>query len=279
VTASDEQLEWEARAGKPAAAFAFLAVFLLLAATVVRQSAFPNGGDNDREILQSIHDHSSAYVQSAVLQGLSTLALIGVLLYLCRLIKARNPDFQPWIMPLVIGGPILLCAAGILTSLHEVDIANTFVNSGAETAKRADELRKDTQPLAVGLSFGGTFAVAISFVLVTMNAMRVGLLTRFTGIVGVIIGVLFVVPILPGFILQVFWLAAVGVLFLGYWPGGRGPAWETGQAIPWPSGVQRAAAGEAAASIPPEPELEAGDSAAEPRSKNPRKSKKRKRRR
>ena len=40
-------------------------------------------------------------------------------------------------------------------------------------------------------------------------------------------------PILSGpLIVQLFWLVAIGVLFLGRWPGGRGPAWETGEADP-----------------------------------------------
>ena len=40
-------------------------------------------------------------------------------------------------------------------------------------------------------------------------------------------------------IIQAFWLGALGLLFLGNWPGGRGPAWETGEAVPWPSPQQR----------------------------------------
>ena len=52
--------------------------------------------------------------------------------------------------------------------------------------------------------------------------MRVGLLTRFMGILGVIVGVLFVIPLgsqLP--IVQCFWLIAVGLLILGRWPRRR----------------------------------------------------------
>jgi hypothetical protein len=73
-------------------------------------------------------------------------------------------------------------------------------------------------------------------VLISINAMRVGLLTRFMGILGVIVGVLFVIPIgsqLP--IVQCFWLISVGLLFLARWPGGVPPAWDTGRAEPWPS--------------------------------------------
>jgi hypothetical protein len=38
---------------------------------------------------------------------------------------------------------------------------------------------------------------------------------------------------------QAFWLGAIGSLYLGNWPGGRGPAWESGEAEPWPSPARR----------------------------------------
>jgi hypothetical protein len=31
----------------------------------------------------------------------------------------------------------------------------------------------------------------------------------------------------------------VGALFLGNWPGGRGPAWESGEPDPWPTPAER----------------------------------------
>jgi len=68
----------------------------------------------------------------------------------------------------------------------------------------------------------------------------VGLLTRFMGVLGVIVGVA-VAPILPidqQGIIRVFWLAALGMLFLGRLPSGTPKAWATGQAEPWPSQQQ-----------------------------------------
>jgi hypothetical protein len=50
--------------------------------------------------------------------------------------------------------------------------------------------------------------------------------------------VLRLMPLVPE-ITQAFWLGAVGALFLGNWPGGRGPAWVTGQPDPWPTAQQR----------------------------------------
>jgi hypothetical protein len=77
-------------------------------------------------------------------------------------------------------------------------------------------------------------------------------------------------PVVPE-IIQAFWLGAVGALYLGNWPGGRGPAWETGHADPWPTAAERrglvpagdadgggagdsgTASGNGAAAEPPEP--------------------------
>jgi hypothetical protein len=42
--------------------------------------------------------------------------------------------------------------------------------------------------------------------------------------------VLFPLPII-----QIFWLASLGFVFLARWPGGDLPAWQTGQAVPWPT--------------------------------------------
>ena len=57
-----------------------------------------------------------------------------------------------------------------------------------------------------------------------------------------------------------FWLGALGGLFLGRWPGGRGPAWETGEPDLWPTPerrmglLQEEAAGEEPALDEPGPE-------------------------
>jgi hypothetical protein len=37
---------------------------------------------------------------------------------------------------------------------------------------------------------------------------------------------------------QCFWLMMLAVLFSGRWPGGRPPAWQTGNAEPWPSSAE-----------------------------------------
>ena len=85
------------------------------------------------------------------------------------------------------------------------------------------------------MQLGGQLALAVAFVLISLNAMRAGLLTRFLGILGVIVGVLTIFPIGPVLVVQPVWLLALGFIFAGSWPGGVPPAWRTGRAEPWPS--------------------------------------------
>jgi hypothetical protein len=65
--------------------------------------------------------------------------------------------------------------------------------------------------------------------------MRVGLLSRFMGILGVIVGATFVLPLDQQGIIRVFWLGALAALVLGRWPSGLPAAWTAGEAVPWPT--------------------------------------------
>jgi hypothetical protein len=93
------------------------------------------------------------------------------------------------------------------------------------------------------------------------------------GVLGVILGALFVLPLIASPIIQLFWLLALGALFLNLWPGGRGPAWETGEPEPWPSAQGRLGRPAEENDEEEEPEPEPERAAAQP---NPRASRKRK---
>ena len=200
--------------------------------------------DDEREFLIAIDENAGAFLASAFIQAVSFLFLAGVLVYLYRATKARKPEFPAIALGLAIAGPLLLAVAGPLSDISRLDIADDFLGSGAQTEKRAEDLLEDRSVGAAAVGSAGTLALAIAFVLININAMRVGLLSRFMGIIGAIIGGLYVLPILSGpLIVQVFWLLAIGFLFLGRWPGGRGLAWETGQAEAVALGRRAAAAG------------------------------------
>ncbi len=69
--------------------------------------------------------------------------------------------------------------------------------------------------------------------------MRAGILSRFMGILGIVVAALTVFPVFGPPIVAIFWLGALGALFMNRWPGERGPAGATVEEIPWPSSMDK----------------------------------------
>ena len=240
----ESQLGWERRLGRPVGVAAFLSIAFVVGSLISRSTVFTSTPKTDHVALRLIDSHGTAFMASSVLSSLSYLAVGVVMWFLFLATRHRRPELPPWLMPLIYFGPIVLAIATVLITKYQLDAAHDFV-SGAPTERRADALIKNMSQVPQVFGLAGSFAFAISLVLVSLNAMRAGLLTRFLGIMGVIIGALIVLPIVPGVreIVQIFWLGSVGAVIIGFWPGGRGRAWETGEPAPWPSaGEQRRAA-------------------------------------
>jgi uncharacterized protein DUF4386 len=263
----DAQLDWERRAGRWAAAAAFISATALVANTVLVQAVvLQDRPDQDRGVLLAIDEYSGAFLVSSFVQALNYIALGVVLWFLFRATRYRREELPAWFIWLVYLGPAMFAVASVLSSIDRIDIADQFASSGVTEGRagerRAENLLDERGPVPVALGAAGTLALAFSLVLVNLHAMRAGILSRFLGIIGIIVGVLYVIPIFGGpLIVQLFWLGALGAVFLGYWPGGRGEAWETGTAVHWPSAAERrrealgAAAAEEVGDEPePEPE-------------------------
>jgi len=180
--------------------------------------------------------------------------------------------------------PVIAAILSVATAVLQVRAANHFhghLLAPAAAKDLADHyIRQSPAPVVGYLLFAVNFAVGGSIVLVSLNAMRAGLLSKFMGILGIILGVLTAIPFFLGgpSIIQFFWLIALGILFLDRWPGGRGPAWESGEPIPWPSAAeqrQKQAQPTAGSEQPAEPAAVGGVATA---TEHPR-SKKRKRKR
>jgi uncharacterized membrane protein YgcG len=135
----------------------------------------------------------------------------------------------------LLGAP--LAAIGIIGYVISYgSAAQQFVSQGAQTYPEAHHLTSAaTLSIFQIVDYLGELLLAVSFVLVSLNAMRVGLLTRFLGFLGIIGGVLTLFVITPVPIVQFYWLAALAYLFTGRWPSGVPPAWRTGRAERWPS--------------------------------------------
>lgn len=297
---TEEQLQWEARLGRPAALAAFAAGLLLLAGSAVFQSMLEDRREVEPlpDFLLSVSESPGTLIAQAALQAAGVLCLIFVFYYLFRATVHRVPQMPRWIVYLIVIGPAMYAISQVLGAVDRVDVAEMFADrdysfpdadadsnldqcpaiAGRIGEDCAEELLRDNpNGLAIGLSLAGSVAVAFLYVILPLRARRAGLLSPFMAILGVIAGVLLVlqlVPLVP-IVIQAFWLGAIGALFLGNWPGGRGPAWETGNADPWPSAAEKRGL-----VSPPEPE--AGDEAApaepEPAPERP-SSRKRKRKR
>jgi hypothetical protein len=260
----DEQLAWEARAGKPVAVASFLAALMAMVSAVYLQVALSSDPDGADEVLRAADRESGDFVVSGVLRAVAVLLLIPVLLYLFRAARYRRPQLKPAAAVLLVLGAVTLAVAVILQQLELVDIADGFFpdQAAARDIEDAaeDYIRDEASPVLQGLSLGGSIALAFAMIMISLNAMRAGLFSRFMGILGIFVGILLVIP-LGVQILQLFWFGALGLLFLNRWPGGRGPAWQTGEAIPWPGAAEqreeierRRAEREGVQDPPPEPE-------------------------
>jgi MFS family permease len=281
-----EQLEWESRWAKPVAAAAFLSVGFTVAASLYVSSSIDTtpDADNTRELLRTVDEQSSVFTTGAVLSGIGGLLLAVVLWYLFNATKARRPELQKAALVLAIVGPILLAVAGILVQLNLVDRAGEFLASGPQSEARADDLVADRPALIQSLGLSGALALAFATIMIAQNAMRVGLLTKFLGILGIVVGALYVLGMifpLGTDVIRLFWLIAVGLVILGWWPGGRGPTWTTGVPEEWLSTAQRRAIEKAeasqAADASPANGAGAGADDDPTRTRSPRKRKKKRR--
>lgn len=248
-----EQLEWESRNGRLVAIAAFASA-LLVGGGLIWGQAIIAGANDSVESLVNVHKHESAVVAASIVQALGTLLLAPVLAYLFTATRYRRSELPRIALPLAIAAPVL---SAILVIVAQVTIIHAARNLAPElplppklASDRADHFLKPVQHVAIFGYIAG-LGMAGAFILVSLNAMRAGLLSRFMGILGIIAGALYVLPFLGGpAIIEFFWLLALGVLFLDRWPGGRGPAWDAGEAIPWPSAAEQRAAAQPA----PEPE-------------------------
>jgi hypothetical protein len=287
VATTDQQLAWEARQKPRAAVSAALGGVLAFAGAIYNATALsgaprplfldtlrtaaengPIGSQPSARIpqFQFFSDHLSSVVIGAVLLGLASLAAGGALTFLAYATRARSERFLRLGLYLPFVGGVLTLIGSVVTAIA----SGAYVNDLLDGARTVDAVKDASQPVGliagqIIVQFGGLL-LAAAFVLVALNAMRAGLLTRAFGAVGIFIGVLVVLPVpLLSQVLQPLWLFALSWLLLERWPGGVPPAWRTGRAEPWPSAAQQraervpAARGRRAAPKPepePEPELE-----------------------
>lgn len=265
------QLTWEqerkTRLGVPAVAGGFLYLFgaviigsalsgaptvgpLQGIAPALSGIARPHESPRAPEVRYISH-HSFALIAGSLMSAIALLALTGVLFLLVRATRFRRPQSWPATAPLVVIGGIGFAivsighqiAGAILT--HNFAAGHDFGNHAVDHALTTGAVNMAAQyvSLLAGLS------LTVGMISACLGAMRTGLLTRWMSVVGIFAALLIFLP-LGGQTLTLvpaFWLAAMGLLYMGRWPGEEPPAWAAGEARPWPTAAGRQSGAESPA--------------------------------
>lgn len=233
-------LERERSGARLAGIAAISAAPLYIASSYMRGTSSVVDFSLATEQFRAAHGETSQLLISAVLGALGVAVLVIPLLYLFRAAQARSERVSGPMLGFVFIGPILLGAALVISALAQRQIASDFVARsvpGGDIYTLLDDLINDSTLATVGsnLVFPGVLGTIVALVYVPLQAMRVGLLTRFFATLGMALGVaLILIPYQYSLLAASIWFAWLGFIFLGKVPNGRPPAWVAGAAIPWP---------------------------------------------
>jgi hypothetical protein len=260
----EEVLAWEAANRQRAGIAAFVAAGLTILGVILTTLSQPGASEFDDKIVTvvdamnrtaagqpvppgrfsafavDVGQHPTIPIVGAIVYGLGSLSIYFAMAYLFRAARARRPGMQQIALVMAAVGAVGFGVGRAVSEVARYIGAHDFVNAVDRTNSAATDALSPTATL-VGQLIWETCALALGFAIaiISLNAMRVGLLSRFMGVLGVIVGVA-VAPILPidqQGIIRVFWLAALGMLFLGRWRN-TPKAWATGEPEPWPTQQQ-----------------------------------------
>jgi hypothetical protein len=239
----EEVIARERRWAGPVAFATFAATLLFVAGLVLLGRTIGAGGES--ELLRNIDSHRSTMVIATLLQAISVALLAAPLLYLFRAAEARSQNMRGQLVGVVVAGPIFLAIAYALNAVINLHAATDFLAKAHHfaTTDLADKAAQKTiddeglRPLAAGFGIGGQLGFAVAMVYSCLHAMRVGLLTRFWGSLGMALGAVSFLF----FQFTLLWFVYLGLLIARRLPRGRPPAWEAGEAIPWPTPGEAAA--------------------------------------
>ncbi len=189
---------------------------------------------------------------ASTVSALGSVALGAAVTYLALATRYRRPALPVIIVWLPGIGAVCQALSTVLATLGTNQTIDTFL-SGPRTLDAADEIGAGGLTAVAQILSAGTLALALGILLVSINAMRVGLLTKFLGIIGIFAGALLILPLNPLPVILAFWLVLLGLIILGAWPSGQPPAWRTG---PAPAVAERGGAPPPARRLPPAPEPE-----------------------
>jgi hypothetical protein len=190
-----------------------------------------------------ISQHAFALIAGSTLKSIALVALTLVLLLLLDATRFRRPQTWTYARPLVLVGGLGLVVINIVHQVvgsiraHSFAVGHDFTSHSVEQALTKGAVNVGSQYL----DLLAALALTTGMIVVSINAIRVGLLTRWMGVIGIFSGILILLPI-GGATLEIvpaFWMLGMGILYLGRWPNGDPPAWAAGEARPWPTQAER----------------------------------------
>jgi hypothetical protein len=272
-----KQIAWELHRRTRLAVPAFAGGFLYLLSAIVITSTLSGlptvgplqglaplvAGEADPAVsprtdeVKFISHHAFTLIAGSVLAAVAIGALTVILLFLYDAAVFRRPGMWKPARLLVLGGGIAVALASIAHEVVYAVVTHNFAVGHDFTRKAVDRaLTTGTANQVVAyLSLLAGLALVVGMIVVLLGALRSGLVPRWMGILGMFSALLILLPN-TGATLQLvpaFWLVMMGILLGGRWMGGDPPAWEAGEARPWPSRAQVAAERKAAASGEPVP--------------------------
>ncbi len=192
-----------------------------------------------------ISHHAFGLIAGSTLKSLALVVLTLVLVLLFDATRFRRPQTWSAARPLVLVGGIGLAVINIAHQVigaiqaHNFAVGHDFSNHAVEQALTKGAVNVGSQYL----DLLAALLLTVGMITVSVNAIRVGLLTRWMGVIGIFSGILIFLPI-GGATLEIvpaFWMVGMGILYLGRWPNGDPPAWAAGEARPWPTQAERRA--------------------------------------
>ena len=192
-----------------------------------------------------ISHHALPLIAGSVIKSFALVVLTLILLLLLDATRFRRPQTWSAARPLVLIGGIGLAVINIAHQLvstiqaHSFAVGHDFSNHAVEQALTKGTVNVGSQYL----DLLAALALMAGMIAVCINAIRVGLLTRWMGVIGIFAGILILLPI-GGATLEIipaFWMLGMGILYMGRWPNGDPPAWTAGAARPWPTQAERRA--------------------------------------
>ncbi len=235
-----EILERERRWARPVAFAAILTPPLYIASTFLETTSEVSRSGLDTERFRGIDAAGAALTGSVVLRTVAFVLMCLPLLYVFRAAQARSDRVSGAMIGFAVIGPVLLAVQTVVAYIAQTQVASDFVADaapGGDVFTLLDDLSEDSTAfdVAANLLLPAILGTAVAMIYVSLQAMRVGLLTRFFGTLGMALGV-GTVLIAPAFSLLAIsiWIGWLGFVILDRVPRGRPPAWAAGIAIPWP---------------------------------------------